>query len=242
MKGFLLALTVWIIASFSLHLNQMYLPDILGTFQEAKSEVLSGNFIFNLGATLARVTMGLLGGLLIGSLIGGFVALNSSVRSWVWPLIEFIRSIPTSMLFPIFIVALGVGEVSKAGIVITATFPIIAVSIVSGFIDDNGLRDRDDYLNLHSNKIPRSVLIYSKVYSALPSIIAGLKLSLSIALVLTIVTEMFFVASSGVGWAAYQSYQDFNIDKMYFYIIATGVIGLVVNIIFDNFVSKSSPR
>ena len=59
-----------------------------------------------------------------------------------------------------------------------------------------------------------------------------------LGLVLTIVTEMFFVASSGIGWAANQAYLDFNIDLMYLYIILVGLVGLSLNIFFDKMQNK----
>lgn len=231
-------LTVWFVSSTLIDLHQYFLPSFVATFEEVYKEMVSGSFAHNLLVTLGRVFSGLIVGLIFGGLIGIVLGLNARARSLAMPIVEFIRGIPTSMLFPVFIVSLGVGELSKSAIIATATFPIIIVSIVVGCASRSENQDRRDYILVHAEHLALSTKYIAILWDAIPSILSGVKVSISMALVLTIVTEMFFVASSGVGWAAYQAYQSFNLELMYSYILLVGFIGVLINVIFDRSVQS----
>ena len=238
MRFFLLLILLWITTSQLVDLNTVFLPDIVGVIKAYASEFNNGALLSNLGATFIRVFIGLFVGVAFGLCIGVWLGNSYKFRKFFMPAVDFLRGIPTSMLFPVFIVAFGIGELSKIIIVATATFPIMVVSTITGFVPRKEVQDRTDYINLHHETLPLTIILFAMIWNALPSIISGLKVSISIALVLTIVTEMFFVASSGVGWAAHQSYQSFELDKMYAYIILVGMIGLMINYLFDRVIKS----
>lgn len=240
MRTFVLMIFIWLICSLFWELNRLYVPDLFGTLEALFAEAKTGSLFINIGATFTRVFFGLFVGAFTGTCLGFAMGFSKPVRAWFMPAVEFLRSIPTSMLFPVFIVTLGVGELSKFGIVAIATFPIMAVSVFIGTQPREDSKDRRDYLHIHANRLSRKIRIFSAFYDALPSVVSGFKLSISIALVLTIVTEMFFVASSGVGWAAYQAYQAFEIDMMYLYIVVVGTAGLMLNAAFDKVLKVSN--
>lgn len=238
MKIIFTLVLVWLIFSLNTNLNHLYLPNIDGVFKVLYLEILSGELFNNFIVTFLRVLVGLFLGLLLGFPLGVLLGTHKKLHIEFMPLIDFIRGIPTSMLFPLFIILFGIGEVSKIVIVASVTFPIILVNTISGCLPRKGLEDRTNYLTLHKKRLPRFTIIKSIVWDALPSIVGGVKVAISIGLVLTIVTEMYFVASSGIGWAANQAYLDFNIDLMYLYIILVGLIGLGLNIFFDRIQNK----
>nr|VFJ53608.1 MAG: NitT/TauT family transport system permease protein [Candidatus Kentron sp. FW]VFJ60962.1 MAG: NitT/TauT family transport system permease protein [Candidatus Kentron sp. FW] len=233
MKLILALILVWLGASISTDLNRIFLPDAMEFSETLLREIASGRLPTNILTTFARVFSGLAIGLFIGLPLGILLGISSAARKEIMPLIEFFRGIPTSMLFPVFIVIFGIGELSKTVIIASTTFPIILVNTVVGCMPRPETQDRRDYLHVHARDLPRSVKILVTIWDALPPIIAGLKVAISISLVLTIVTEMFFVASSGVGWAAHQAYLGFDLELMYCYVIVVGIIGLTLNQLFD---------
>nr|VFK65182.1 MAG: NitT/TauT family transport system permease protein [Candidatus Kentron sp. UNK]VFK71328.1 MAG: NitT/TauT family transport system permease protein [Candidatus Kentron sp. UNK] len=230
----ILAITIiWIGFGMTTDPNRIFLPDAMGFLEALFHEMATGRLPRNILATFARVFSGLGIGLLIGLPLGIFLGISAAARREIMPSIEFFRGIPTSMLFPVFIVIFGVGELSKTVIIASTTFPIILVNTVVGCMPRPETQDRRDYLSVHARHLPGSIKVLITLWDALPPIIAGLKVAISISLVLTIVTEMFFVASSGVGWAAHQAYLGFELDLMYCYVIVVGFIGLVLNRLFD---------
>nr|VFK54845.1 MAG: NitT/TauT family transport system permease protein [Candidatus Kentron sp. TUN]VFK59915.1 MAG: NitT/TauT family transport system permease protein [Candidatus Kentron sp. TUN] len=234
MKLIIVLLVTWIGFSISMDLNQVFLPNATKFFGVLLHEITTGNLMANILATFARVILGLAVGLSIGLPVGLLLGVSDVARKEIMPLIEFFRGIPTSMLFPVFIVIFGIGELSKTVIVASTTFPIIVVNTIVGCMPRAETQDRRDYFSVHSKKLPKSVKILAMIWDALPPIVAGLKVAISISLVLTIVTEMFFVASSGVGWAAHQAYLGFDLELMYCYVFVVGMIGLALNYLFDS--------
>ncbi len=223
----------WGIFSFFLNMNQYFLPDITDFFCVFFEEVKTGAIIMNIASTFIRLLLGLLIGVIFGVAVGLVLGLSDGLRKEMMPLVDFLRGIPTSMLFPVFIVAFGIGEISKIIIVISATVPVMLINTMVGCMPRPETQTRRDYLRIHSTLLPVSVKLFAVVWDALPSIIAGFKTAISIALVLTIVTEMFFVASSGVGWAAHQAYLSFDLETMYCYVVVVGAIGLLLNYLFN---------
>nr|VFK33859.1 MAG: NitT/TauT family transport system permease protein [Candidatus Kentron sp. MB]VFK76466.1 MAG: NitT/TauT family transport system permease protein [Candidatus Kentron sp. MB] len=233
MKLILAIVAVWIGFGMITDLNRIFLPDAMGLLEALFHEMASGRLPENVLATFARVFSGLGIGLIIGLPLGILLGVSTAARREVMPLIEFFRGIPASMLFPVFIVIFGVGELSKTVIIASTTFPIILINTVVGCMPRPETQDRRDYLSVHARHLPGSLKILITLWDALPPIIAGLKVAISISLVLTIVTEMFFVASSGVGWAAHQAYLGFDLELMYGYVVVVGIIGLALNQLFD---------
>jgi len=238
MKIILTIILIWIISSITMNLNHIYLPNVYGLLNMLVLEIISGDIFYNFIITFLRVLAGLFLGFILGFPLGILFGINKKLYSEFMPIIEFFRGIPTSMLFPIFIISFGIGETSKILIVASVTFPIILINTISGCLPRKELEDRNNYLKLHSKKLPKFTIIKSKIWDAIPSIVGGIKVAISIGLVLTIVTEMFFVASSGIGWASNQAYLDFNIDLMYVYIILVGLVGLGLNLFFDKIQKK----
>nr|VFJ64492.1 MAG: NitT/TauT family transport system permease protein [Candidatus Kentron sp. FM]VFJ67788.1 MAG: NitT/TauT family transport system permease protein [Candidatus Kentron sp. FM]VFK10325.1 MAG: NitT/TauT family transport system permease protein [Candidatus Kentron sp. FM] len=233
MKLIFAVMVIWFGSGMATDLNRIFLPDAMGLVQVLFHEIASGRLPENILATFGRVLSGLSIGLLMGLPLGALLGISDAARKEIMPSIEFFRGIPTSMLFPVFIVVFGIGELSKTVIIASTTFPIILVNTVIGCMPRPETRDRRDYLAVHAQHLPGRVKILVTLWDALPPIIAGLKVAISISLVLTIVTEMYFVASSGVGWAAHQAYLGFDLELMYCYVIVVGCIGLGLNRLFD---------
>jgi ABC-type nitrate/sulfonate/bicarbonate transport system permease component len=69
-------------------------------------------------------------------------------------------------------------------------------------------------------------------FESLPQTFVGLRMAVSIALVVIIVAEMFIGSSDGLGRRIIDSQQVFDLQQMYASIIASGVMGYGVNLIF----------
>lgn len=234
----LIFLIIWGLASFNLSLNTMFLPDLKGVV----SLLTDMDFVIiafsNLWITFLRVLIGTFLAAVIGIPLGLFLANNRLARGFIEPMLDFIRGVPISMLFPLFIVFAGFGEFSRALIVVTLALPIISTSVLMAAIPNPNNQERVDYFSLRANLLSFDTKIRNLLWEALPGILTGLKLSLSLGLVIVIVTEMFFVATSGIGWLAFSAYEQFAIDKMYIYIFIAGFCSLGLNWVLER-ISKN---
>ena len=70
-----------------------------------------------------------------------------------------------------------------------------------------------------------------KVYipSAVPTIVAGLRLAISLGLVVVLVTEMFTGTTAGLGKRIYDTGLVYEIPTMYAVITVAGLLGFILN-------------
>lgn len=73
------------------------------------------------------------------------------------------------------------------------------------------------------------VFCLSVVRDAMPNISAGIRVCLSYALALVVVTEMFLGANDGLGKMIYDYYLQYRISEMYAVIIILGFTGFIIN-------------
>ena len=64
---------------------------------------------------------------------------------------------------------------------------------------------------------------------ALPYIIAGARIALSLALVVEIVAEMFLGANSGLGYRIFNATSIFEMEEAYATILLVGLLGYIFN-------------
>lgn len=233
MRLSVILLLLWLISSITFDLNKIFLPEAIGVSKLFIELTLNGVLFGHLGITLYRVMLGVFFSIIIGVPIGLWMRRIPLVRKELGPIFEFIRGIPTSMLFPIFIVFFGFGELSKILIAIYLAMPIIIVNSMVGATPRRELQGRFDYLSIHQDLIPKKQHYFAITWQAAPSVISSIKVAISLGLVVILVTEMFFVASSGVAWAAFRAYKFFQIDLMYLYVITSVFAALILNKIFD---------
>jgi len=64
---------------------------------------------------------------------------------------------------------------------------------------------------------------------SLPNIFSGLRIAVSLALILVAVTEMFMGTKAGLGHVIIESQLVYRIPELYSAIILTGMIGYIIN-------------
>jgi ABC-type nitrate/sulfonate/bicarbonate transport system permease component len=201
------------------------LKDVLSTFADTWLFERVGSDVI---PSLIRLFIGYFLAVAVG--IGGGIALGMSpvLRRVAHPVVEFLRSIPAPALLPFALLVLGVGNDSKIFVIaFVCLWPILlnAVDGVSGV--DPTLVDTGRVY-----RIPRSDrLRYVVLPAAAPQIFAGMRTSLSLALILMVVSEMV-ASSNGLGYFVLQSQRSFAIPEMWSGIILLGLLGYLFNAVF----------
>jgi NitT/TauT family transport system permease protein len=187
----------------------------------------SGELTRHILVSLNEFFVGFFIAALVGVLLGIAIASSDTVRDIVDPWVSAVYATPTVALAPIFIFMFGIDAPSKMAVVfLLAVFPIVINT-------STGIRSTDQiFIEAARSFSANRVQIFSKVLipSALPFIVAGLRLGIGRGLVGVVVGE-FIGARAGLGYLIFRSSQGFQTDAMWvgvFLLAGTGVLAVLV--------------
>lgn len=186
---------------------------------------LLGDFMVTVWRTVQAFLIAAAIGMPLGILLGSAERAYRSVEF----LIDFFRSTPSSALIPLFLMIFGVSDVNKVAIAAFGAFLIVVFNSAYGVINARKQRVMAArVMGANRWQIFRDVLVWESLQ---PSFV-GLRSAVSMALVIVIVAEMFIGADSGLGHRIINSQQVMNVRDMYASILAAGVLGYALNVLF----------
>jgi ABC-type nitrate/sulfonate/bicarbonate transport system permease component len=186
-------------------------------------------FLQTVSASLKRLAAGYAIGAGIGVAAGVLLGASRRARQALEPLTEFLRAVPPIAIVPVAIVILGLGDGMRIAVIAFGVcFPVL-VNTVEG-VRAVSPEARDTAAMLQVGPAERLYRIY--LPAALPSIVAGLRVALSIGLVMVVISE--FAGGSGDGLGRYILFQQsqFNVPEMYGGILFLGLLGYALNQLF----------
>jgi NitT/TauT family transport system permease protein len=155
--------------------------------------------------TTAATIQGFLLSAAFGIPVAMMIAGSRTVESYVYPLLVFSQSIPKIAIAPLFVVWFGFGMFPKVlSAFLLGFFPVV-VSAVQGF---NSVEP--DMMDLARAMEANRLQIFRMVSlpHAMPAIFAGLKVSITLAVVGAVVGE-FVGSNSGIGYVLQRSIGNF---------------------------------
>jgi ABC-type nitrate/sulfonate/bicarbonate transport system permease component len=190
---------------------------------------LFSQFGTNVVPSLERLGLGFTIGVIAGVALGVPIGLSPVLRKLSMPHIEYWRSMPPPALLPISIILLkSIGDRQKISfIAFFCVFPVLLNTI-------DGVRSIDPTLieTARSYGIPRFQRIGRLVLpGALPQIMAGVRNSLALAVIMMVLAE-YFSSTSGVGYVLLISKNTFQLGPMWAAIVLIGVLGYLLNLVF----------
>jgi ABC-type nitrate/sulfonate/bicarbonate transport system permease component len=187
----------------------------------------SGELMRHVLVSLNEFIVGFAIAAVLGIFLGIAIASSDRVRDYVDPWVSAVYATPTVALAPLFIFMFGIDAPSKMAVVfLLAIFPIVINT-------STGMRSTDRiYIEAARSFCASRTQIFSKVLipSALPFIVAGLRLGIGRGLVGVVIGE-FIGARAGLGYLIFRSSQAFQIDAMWvgvFLLAGTGVVAVLV--------------
>ncbi len=222
-----LALVTWWV--LSANSTSPYYPPLETIWQNFVDTWLHTRFSSDVVPSLVRLGLGyllaVLGGVALGVLFGRLRALDRAFQ----PTIQFMRSIPATGLVPIAIVLLGIGNAPKIYLIaFVCVFPIMLNTIDGVRGIENGLEDVGRTFRLTR----RQRIFAVQLPSAAPRIFAGMRIALSIAFIMMVVSEMVG-ASSGIGFVTLNAQASFQVPLMWSGMVLLGVLGAFLNYLFQ---------
>lgn len=143
--------------------------------------------------------------------------------------VEFFRSIPATALFPLFLLFFGIDNQSKIAIVAWAASLILVINSMYGVHLGKELRIKA----ARTMKVKGFTLFQKIVFpEALPQIFSGMRIAISLSLIIVVVTEMFIGINFGLGHRIINAQLVFRTSEMYAAIMIAGILGYLINKIF----------
>jgi ABC-type nitrate/sulfonate/bicarbonate transport system permease component len=180
-----------------------------------------GDLVRRVLLTLEHMVYGWLLASLSGIVLGSFIGISRVARIYIAPTLEFFRPLPASAMFPVLIAFFGLTEnMVLAVIAFGAVWPTLLATI-SGFATVKPrLREVARLMRLSRTQFIFSVALPN----AMPEILAGMRLSLTIALILSVTGEILS-GSPGLGhWIMLQA-RAFRAPDLFAGVLLFGVIG-----------------
>jgi ABC-type nitrate/sulfonate/bicarbonate transport system permease component len=219
---------LWWLASTLRWMSPLFLPSIPAVSEAAVSLLTGGNIYWDALATVYRAFAGLLLSSLIGVPLGLVFGLFPGLYRFIEMPVDFLRSIPSSALFFLFILFFGLGDAAKIAVVVYGCSLILLVNTIYGTKPSREKVDRINMLRSFRAR-PWQIFHLTILRDALPNVMAGLRVCVSLSLVLVVVTEMFLSANDGLGKRIYDFYLTYRIPEMYAVLILLGLIGFGAN-------------
>lgn len=157
----------------------------------------------------------------LGLFMGSFRRFEEAIDS----LLQLFRQTSALAIYPIFILLLGLSEVSKVAIIFWAAFFPLLLNTISGVkqVDGRLIEMARIFGASRSDLFKRVVLP-----AATPVIFVGLRLSATTSLLLLVAAEMIG-ARKGLGFLIINAQYNFEIPLMFASIVLLALIGLIVN-------------
>ena len=187
--------------------------------------LMSGELWRHFQASITRSLLGFGLAIIVAIPLGLLIGWYALARDLLTPILELFRNTAALALLPVFILILGIGEVSKIAIVFFGcTWPILlnTISAVKN-VDPLYIKSAQS-MNISSFKLFYKVILPASA----PTIFTGIRMAGTGAVLLLIAAEMVG-AKAGLGYFITYAQYNFLIAEMYAGIITISLLGLLVN-------------
>jgi ABC-type nitrate/sulfonate/bicarbonate transport system permease component len=217
-------LLMWEVVVAAAHLNPIFLPRPSHILVALIMMFQTGGLFGDLLATLGRIFGGFAIALVVGTLLGIWMATSERVSAIADNFIAALYPLPKVTLIPLLIIWLGTGgpfmlTISALG----AIFPIVINTVLGIRQCDPGLILAARDLGASSRQVIRMVLLPS----AVPSIFAGVRLGIGVSIILVVAAEMI-VGKIGLGARLYLAGQILETEQVFAVLIVLAILGVVV--------------
>jgi sulfonate transport system permease protein len=215
----------WVLSARS---TSPYFPPLSSILRRLVELWIRGGAARNLVPSLEHFALGYLLASVIGVAGGAMLWWFGRFREAVSPLLYFVYVIPSAALLPAIVAVLGIGDAMKVTVIVLAAVWPTLLNTVDGMrgVDPVQL-DTARALHMSRLRTVRSVVLPA----ALPQIMAGLRNSLQIGIIMMVVSELI-ASSSGIGFFILDAQQRFAITDMWTGIIVLAAVGSVLTAIF----------
>ncbi|MDR0620919.1 MAG: ABC transporter permease [Deltaproteobacteria bacterium] len=205
--------------------DRFILPTVTDVLHVFGQNISNGKLFGHIAVSLKRTGTGFILAVSIGVVLGVIMGWFKKTEQFLDPILQLFRNTSVLAMFPVFILAFGLGERSKVAIVFWGSiWPALLNTI-------NGVKSIDPLLIKSARSMGISTLgLFRKVVlpAALPEILTGIRLSAGTATIILVAAEMIG-ANKGLGFLIFYAQQKYDIPTMYMGILTISIIGILIN-------------
>ena len=223
---FVLALlATWELLSQRRLINPVLFPPVSTILGRFVGLWVDGTFPTHLLATLRRMLLGYALAAAAGISLGTLMGYSRGIYASVAPLLELLRPLPPVAMIPPFLLILGIGDQMKVAVIVFGSLWPVLLNTIDGVrgVHPTIVEVARMYQFTTARTLGAVVLP-----SALPQIMAGLRTSLAIALIVSLVSEMIGT-TQGLGFLVVQAQRGFRMADMYAGIVLLALLGYALN-------------
>jgi len=179
----------------------------------------------NILPSLYRIALGLAICVVIGVPLGIALGRSPMVTAILNPLLQFCRSIPVVTLAPVFFAFFQIGTQMEVATIVAGTIWPLLLNTIDGAstVDPVQIETASAFRLSGWHRLTRVI-----VPAALPKILTGFRLSLSLSLILMVFSELVG-SSNGIGYEMNTASQSFDLPGLWSTIVLLGILGFVLN-------------
>jgi NitT/TauT family transport system permease protein len=183
----------------------------------------TGELQLHIMTSFIEFAIGFLLAAAVGIMVGIAMAISKRTRDYLDPWISGLYSTPSVALAPLFVLWLGLDVWSKVAVIfLSGVFPILVNTLTGIEATDPNL------IEVARSFSARRLQVFWKVLlpSAVPFIVAGLRLGVGRAIVGVVVAELFG-ARAGLGYLILSSQQVFDMAGLFLGVLLLAMAGIL---------------
>ena len=232
----LMIIAVWQISTATF-LRFEYLPSPSGIVEAFAELIGGGEILLYIGHTLSVTLLAAAIAIFAGIILGSLIALVPVVRTYTLGSVNVLRSLPVVALMPIALLIWGPEPKTELIVAVFSALWPITINTIGGVAQIHPrLLEMARSFRLSTGDTFRKVVFPA----ALPSILVGARLAVIHALVVVIVAEML-INPQGIGGRLYRTQVALQPEQMWVWVIISGIIGYLLNMIMVRGVRKALP-
>jgi len=227
-SSFALLLLFWELSARATPKLEVYFPPVSRILGALGQALTVGSITSHALVTLARFAEGFLLAAVLAVLSGVVLGYFRFLNSLLATLIELLRPMPSVAIIPVAILLLGIGDGMIVSVTVYASLWPILINTIDGVRNiDPTLIDTGRTFGLSRWRILWQIILPG----ASPYIVTGLRIGLSIALILVTTAEMI-AGSKGLGFFILDEERAMNSANMYSGIVVVALLGYALNRLF----------
>ena len=206
-------------------ISARFLPPFSDVIVKTAEFAMEGGLLPHLVVSLERAAGGFFLGVVTGIPLGMLLGWSKRLERYLDPILQLLRQTNPVSLLPVFILFLGLGYATQVAIIYWVVFWPILLSTMAGV----KYVDRDLVRYSRSISLSHQMLLVKVILpSALPSIVAGMRLSVTYSLLMLVIAEMVG-ATGGIGYMIVNATYLHSVNLLYAGVIILALIGVGSN-------------
>lgn len=216
---------LWWLAAQQGWVNRAFLPAPGDAMARLADGLWVGDLAAHTRATVGRMLGGWLLAGALGLALGVLIGSSDRARAWLQPMFEFLRPLPASAVLPLAIALFGLsGTMVLFVVAFGAMWPVLLATVHGLASVHPRLAEVADALQLSRGQVIAKI----GLPHALPDILAGMRLSMTVSLIVSVVGEMI-ASQEGLGQAILLAARAFRASELFAGIALLGLIGFASN-------------